>query len=63
MNTPLQCYIKFLEQLFYERAIKELDQDREEYFMVALSDCRKAMTPEEQAKIESIVDKYIKENK
>lgn len=55
MSTPLAHYVRLLDQLLWERAVRQLDDDAEEFFALALNDCRRAMTDADEAKIAQIV--------
>ena len=53
--TPLEQYVRLLDELLLRRALETLSDDDEERFAVTLNDCRRAMSPEEEARIAEIV--------
>ena len=56
----LARYIEILDELLRQRKIHgSLDDDTEEAFAVALNDCRREMSPEDEAKIADIVARRI----
>ncbi len=52
---PLEQYVALLDELLSRRAIQDLDEEEEERFSVALNDCRSAMAPEDEARLEQVV--------
>ena len=59
MEYALKRYVKLLDELLWRRAIGQLDDDSEELLIVALNDCRLEMSPNEEKKIEDIVDRRM----
>lgn len=58
MSPALKRYVEFLDELLWLRAVRgQLDDEMEETFAVALNDCRRAMPPEDEARISEIVAK------
>ncbi|HKY38635.1 MAG TPA: hypothetical protein VJN18_21980 [Polyangiaceae bacterium] len=53
--TPLEQYVRILDDLLLRRALESLSDDDEERFAVTLNDCRRAMSPEQEAQIAEIV--------
>lgn len=55
MKTPLEHYVRILDELLWRRAVEELTDEDEERFSVALNDCRRAMSSEDEARIAEII--------
>lgn len=55
MTTPLEQYVRLLDELLWRRAVEKLDEEDEERFSVTLNDYRRAMAPEDEARIAEIV--------
>jgi hypothetical protein len=50
-----QRYLELLDELLRRRAVGEITDDDEEALSVAMNDCRRGMTDEEQAEVESLI--------
>ena len=49
-------YVELLDALLLERAVHgTLHEDVEERFVIAMNDCRRSMTPDEEARIAEVV--------
>ena len=56
MSPSLTRYVTLLDELLWQRAVNGVLGDAtEERFAEALNDCRRAMPPEDEAKISAIV--------